>query len=253
MRIATASLAILLMLGGSSPALAQAEMAAWQLAAERLISAMKVNTLQRSTSSQYRSTADVQARTALSSALQAQGAGTRTYEIRSAYGPETGQGYGVCAAKYPMQSWAGAERASTNVAVAFGDADRAWLATGGSAAGRAAELTNSRKTFYCTDEERKALPTWCAQDAGAKRGIPAGDTNAAPFMLRPDIGPEEALTAADYIDTVAPLPTVKTQASTFEERQAQVQARRQGAFLSASRSAFGAVVAGHMGGDGESE
>lgn len=57
------------------------------------------------------------------------------------------------------------------------------------------------------------------------------------------------MTAADYLDVVAPLPTVKPNPRTAEEDAALVQARRQGAIMSGARAGLVGVLVGGMGGD----
>lgn len=242
------ALVAVLCCGMASPAAAQVGLATWQASAEQLLSALKVGTKQIGTSKSTTGVTEVKAQEALASSLTSQKLNDAEQKARSKLGQDTGQGWGVCASKYPMQSYATAETSSAKVAKALGEADETWLKSGGDAALRAADLQDARRTFYCTAEERQNL-SWC-KGTGAG-GIPAGDTNAAAFMLRRDAGPEEALTAADYIDTLAPLPTVPAQARNAEEAVHQLEARRKGALLSAARSGMFSVVAGVVGGDTE--
>ncbi|MFG1270540.1 hypothetical protein V5F40_21560 [Xanthobacter sp. DSM 14520] len=241
--------AAFIMLLTAAPAHGQDGLSAWQLSTERLVSAVKVSTKQVDATPDSSRTAESQSRQALAASLGQHAVNARAAQAKAAYGANTAQGYGVCAAKFGMQSNAIAEKSSAKVAQAVASADQAWLTSGGDASARAVSLLEARRTFYCTKEERQALG-WCGGTA-ATGGMPAGDTNAAPFMLRRDIGPEEAVTAGDYIDTVAPLPTVKAQVRDGAEAGDRLQARRQAAFMTAARGAFYSVVAGAVGGDEE--
>lgn len=233
----------------ATPASAQAGLTAWQLSTELLVSAVKVSTKQVDATPDTNRTMESQSRQALAAVLGQHGVNARAVQAKTAYGASTAQGYGVCASKFGMQSNAIAEKSSAKVAQAVAAADQTWLTSGGDASARAVSLLEARRTFYCTKEERQTLG-WCSGSAAAS-GMPAGDTDAAPFMLRRDLGPEEAMTAGDYIDTVAPLPTVKAQARNGAEAGDRLQARRQAAFMTAARGAFYSVVAGAVGGDEE--
>ena len=57
------------------------------------------------------------------------------------------------------------------------------------------------------------------------------------------------MTAADYLDVIAPLPTVKANPRTAEDDANLLQARRQGAIMSGARSSLVGVIVGGMGGD----
>ncbi|GMA79971.1 hypothetical protein GCM10025880_63880 [Methylorubrum aminovorans] len=88
---------------------------------------------------------------------------------------------------------------------------------------------------------------WCK---GAQPGgYGAGDSDAAPWLFNRNYGAEEVMTAADYLDVVAPLPTVKPNPRTAEEDAALVQARREGAIMSGARAGLVGVLVGGMGGD----
>lgn len=69
------------------------------------------------------------------------------------------------------------------------------------------------------------------------------------FLLNRSYGSEEAVTAADYLDVAAPLPTVKAKASTAEEDARRIEALRQGAMMTAARAAMMGVIKGGLGGD----
>lgn len=98
---------------------------------------------------------------------------------------------------------------------------------------------------YCSPSEQQT--GWCK---GAQPGgYGAGDSDAAPWLFNRNYGAEEVMTAADYLDVVAPLPTVKPNPRTAEEDAALVQARRQGAIMSGARAGLVGVLVGGMGGD----
>lgn len=231
----------------AGPARAQADLAVLAASAEQFLSALKVSTAQLSGSGEVKRTAEVQARTGLAATLGAQTQANAVAAARSTYGADTGQGFGVCSTPVALASLKIAENSASKVGAAFGNADHQWLSGGGDAAERAAGLQKLRQTIYCTAEER-ASTGWCT--GPAKGTIPAGDTNAAVFMLKQDLGPEEAATAADYIDVLAPLPSVARSPSTADEQIARSYARRQGAFTTGARDTMFSVVYRGLGGDG---
>lgn len=231
----------------ADPARAQSQpaTAAWALAGEQLVSALRVATAQLSTAGQVKAAGEQQSRQSFVGAVNSQAGADRIATARATYGADTGQGYGVCATPVALESRSLAEKSSVDVAAAYAAADRSWLANGGDAVERAAGLQDARKSFYCTDEERAATG-WCRPKT--QTGIPAGDTNAAVFM-KPDLGPEEAMTAADYIDTAAPLPTVRAQVRDAEDVLARAEARRRGGLMTAARQTMFSVVNAAMGGN----
>ena len=94
-----------------------------------------------------------------------------------------------------------------------------------------------RHSFYCTTLEQKRTG-WCSTGSAGRQayGYGAGDSDASIFLLNRSYGAEEAVTAADYLDVMAPLPTVKAKVSTGEEDARRIEALRQGAMMTAARA-----------------
>jgi hypothetical protein len=113
----------------------------------------------------------------------------------------------------------------------------------GYAACDVALMTSEESDSYAS--EVKVRQAFRAQPGG----FGAGDSDASAWLLNRDYGAEEVMTAADYIDVVAPLPTVKPNPSTAEQDAAFVIARRQGAIMSGARAGLVGVLVGGMGGE----
>ncbi|WP_234053738.1 MULTISPECIES: hypothetical protein [unclassified Xanthobacter] len=233
----------------ASAALAQADLAAAQAAFGNLVSAIKVATSQLDVSRTVRNSAEGQARTGLAAAVGQHEVNMRAVRAQASHGAEQGQGYGVCSSKDRMFGMAIAEKSSVKVQAAAAAADAAWLTGGGDATARSVALQAARAGFYCSAQER-ARYSWCTA-ATASGGTPAGDTDASIFMGREDVGPEEFMVAGDYLDTLAPLPTVSMADSGWGANSARAAARRTGAFATAVRGTVWSVVSGKMGGDDE--
>lgn len=124
------------------------------------------------------------------------------------------------------------------------EADQDFMANGGDAAQVQSTLTRRRAEFYCSKEEFDAGLCSSLAGVGYNTGPNAGDTNAAVFMNGGAAGAEEVATGLDYIDRVAPLPTVvpKTGAASAISR---IIALRNGAERSMAREIIsGSVVGG---------
>jgi hypothetical protein len=131
---------------------------------------------------------------------------------------------------------------------AYRESDKKYLASGGNAAATIKNSLLKRIGHYCTDQEREALgPTYCQSTVRSERN--AGDSNAAPFLVNRNYGGAEVVTAGDYIDVLAPLPTITPEAEQIGGQLELMSARVRGAALSASRSAIMRVAVSGMGGD----
>ena len=160
-------------------------------------------------------------------------------------GYDTGTGYAACDVALMTSEESDSYASEVKVRQAFRAADQRWLNGGGDAGERMGISLDQRRTFYCSPSEQET--GWCR---GAKPGgYGAGDSDASPWLLNRDYGAEEVMTAADYIDVVAPLPTVKPNPSTAEQDAAFVIARRQGAIMSGARAGLVGVLVGGMGGE----
>lgn len=106
-------------------------------------------------------------------------------------------------------------------------ADSAFLENNGDAAMVQSTLNRRRAEFYCSQEEFDAGLCTSLAGVGYNTGPGGGDTNASLFMSGGATGAEEVATGFDYIDRVAPLPTVVSRsgaASAIARMIAQQQA-----------------------------
>lgn len=120
-------------------------------------------------------------------------------------------------------------------------ADQEFLAGNGDAAKVQSTLNRRRAEFYCSQEEFDAGLCSALAGIGYNTGPKAGDTNASVFMNGGASGAEEVATGLDYIDRVAPLPTVvrKTGAASAISR---IIALKQGAERSMAREIIGGSI-----------
>lgn len=229
----------------ASPAQAQGLFPQWEISLQRMISAMKVSGAQSSATSLQTTNGHKAAAEAAASTLVSQNNALRLARAQHQYGYDTGTGYAACDVSLAIRQERDSESSATKVRQAFRQADQRWLTTGGDAAERSGISLDQRRTFYCSPSEQET--GWCT---GAKPGgFGAGDSDAAPWLLNRDYGAEEVMTAADYLDVVAPLPTVKPNPATAEQDADLVIARRQGAIMSGARASLVGVLVGGMGGD----
>ncbi|BCM88021.1 hypothetical protein [Methylobacterium indicum] len=238
---ASAALAVVL----AFPAQAQGLFPQWEISLQRLMSGLKVSGAQSSATSLQTTNGHKAAAEAAASALVSQDNALRLARVQHQYGYDTGTGYAACdvslAIGQERDSYASAEK----VRQTFRQADQRWLTSGGDAAERMGVSLEQRRTFYCSPSEQET--GWCTN--AKPGGFGAGDSDASPWLLNRDYGAEEVMTAADYLDVIAPLPTVKPNTSTAEHDADLVMARRQGAIMSGARASLVGVIVGGMGGD----
>ena len=175
---------------------------------------------------------------ATASTLVSQDNALRLARAQHRYGYDTGTGYAACDVALMTSEESDSYASEVKVRQAFRAADQRWLNGGGDAGERMGISLDQRRTFYCSPSEQET--GWCR---GAQPGgFGAGDSDASAWLLNRDYGAEEVMTAADYIDVVAPLPTVKPNPSTAEQDAAFVrvvqprQQFHQGGFAGACRT-----------------
>lgn len=220
----------------------------WMLSLERLVSGVKVATRQASATTEQAGTTTSKASEANATGINSSDTALRIANAKQNYGYDTGTGYSACGVSLSIADARNADRSSTAVRQAFTQADRIWLQQGGNGAERIGASLDLRRTFYCTTAEQQRTG-WCSTGGSRAYGYGAGDSDASVFLLNRSYGSEEAMTAADYLDTMAPLPTVKAKAATAEEDARRIEALRQGAMLTASRASMMGVIKGGLGGD----
>jgi hypothetical protein len=243
-----ATLLISVALAGLAPSSANATIMEWATSFERFMAGLKTVDRQVSGSNSQTQQVIKKADEAAVNVELAQEQAFRVADIKNQYSYETGQGETSCAVVEARSGLSGVDNSEKRMMSAFRASDQQYLANGGNAAATIKNSLLKRIGHYCTDEEREALgPTYCQSTVRSERN--AGDSNAAPFLVNRNYGGAEVVTAADYIDVLAPLPTIKPDAEVVGDQLELMNARMRGAALSASRSTMMGVAVSGMGGD----
>ena len=229
----------------SLPAIAQTSpiTAVWYASLVRLLSGLRVDASQTTTTADQTSTAVKSSASAAASTVSATRQGLLVAKARHDYSYETGTGYAACTVSLGLTDERDAGASAATVMAAFGAADRSWLQSGGDGAARLRASLDLRKTLYCSEAERTA---GVCSGAG---GYGAGDSDASPWLYSRNYGAEEITTAGDFLDVIAPLPTIEPAASTAVDQTRLVENRRGGALLSGARAALMTVIAAGTAGD----
>lgn len=223
----------------SLPATAQTSpiTAVWYASLVRLLSGLRIDASQTTTTADQTSTAVKSSASAAASTVAATRQGLLVAKARHDYSYETGTGYAACTVSLGLTDERDAGASAAPVMTAFGAADRSWLQSGGDGAARLRASLDLRKTLYCSEAERTAGV------CSGSGGYGAGDSDASPWLYLRNYGAEEITTAGDFLDVIAPLPTIEPAASTAVDQTRLVENRRGGALLSGARAALMTVIA----------
>ena len=245
---ARAAILVVLACAAVTPARAGASTGAsvkWGAYWQFLMSAFRVDTSQRSTVGDQESAAVVSAMQASSQAIDQQQIAASIVDARSRYAYESGQGYRSCMVAPGVAAIGGAASQRVVYARSLMARDDAWFDGGGDARTSLTGVLGLRRSVYCSSGEQAALGGWCDPAlARGRGGYPAGNSDAGVFLFNRGYGAEEAMTGLDYIDTVAPLPTVVRRDS-WRDREvggARVRAMHAGAFVAAARTGIEQVI-----------
>lgn len=184
----------------------------WDNAFRQLMSALKIDTNQNQTASEQFATGVRKSNEAVSSTIIQHKKNIETAIAKENFSYETGQGYKACMVQEAQSDVYEASKSRRSYADDSRTFDNNWFDSGG---GRYSDNVSSiialRKEVYCSSDEAKTIGCDLKQ-----RGVPAGNSNSSPWLISRDYGAEEAMTGFDFIDTIAPLPTVpsKEQADT---------------------------------------
>ena len=229
-----------------SPAAAQASSAAasvqWDAVYQVLVSALRTNAGQRAASGDQVATAARSAFEASASAIEQQQVAEQIARAKSRYAYETGQGYRACMVA-PGAAGIGRAMAQRDVYARSLEArDEQWFSGGGDPRASFTGLIGLRRSVYCSPSERASLAGWCDPGlAASAAGYPAGNSDAGVFLFNRGYGAEEAMTALDYVDTVAPLPSIPPPGGA-EAGGGRLRAIQAGAYVGAARANLGKVV-----------
>nr|WP_281722721.1 hypothetical protein [Nitrosomonas nitrosa] len=238
--------ATVLSVAAASPA--HATITEWALSFERFLGGLKVYDRQVSASEQQTQQVTKKSAEAMANAEMTQELAYKIAETKQRYSYETGQGDSACLTAYSREGLTGVSSSQKRVRQAFSSAESGYISRGGNAADVARNSILKRVGYYCTDVEQAKLgSTYCQSDSRSARD--AGDSNAAPFLVNRTYGAAEAVAAADYIDVLAPFPTINPNASTASDQINLVKARLRATVTTGARAAMMRVVGTGMGGD----
>lgn len=243
----------LLMSGPVAAQSFEAAFASWMVSTERTVSAVRVDTKQHSVSARQTSAGANSSMKALANSIIEQDVARQTREaISAAESMQIGVS-GLCANVAISESANTADEMDEDVRSAVSDFEREWMEKGGSRPDILTATQDIRRGVLCSPAELDA--GLCDAGADNMTGvIPAGDTNARPWLLRRSYGTQEAELGSLYVDTVAPPPTMETLTEaqgSVDQLLRHAEARRQMALLSIARGAMMDVVIGGIQGGSE--
>lgn len=254
MRIMTSAL-IIASLSITQPAWAagdQSGIITWQTYFQQLLSSLKIDASQTNTSGQQvLSTAKSSSEAKITSVLQNR-VSMKIAEAKSRYSYETGQGYNACMVTVGISDIAKAKQERVEYARKVGTRDSEWLSEGG---GRTEDTLSSivalRKEVYCSDQEKADLGSYCHT---THNGYDAGNTDASVWLAHRGYGGEEAMTGFDYVDTVAPLPTVPEKSpDSSEKAMERAEAISAGVMRNAARTTLQNIILDGLSGTSATE
>jgi len=227
---------------------AHASMAYWITTFERLMGGLKVHDKQRSSSHSQTQQVIKKSEEAKANAVLAQEMAYKVADIKNRFSYETGSGEVACAVAESRNGLSGADKSQEKMLKAFSQAESGYIASGGDEAANTKNSLLKRIGHYCTEEESKKLgATYCQSSARNERN--AGDSNAGPFLINRSYGPAEVVTAADYIDVLAPYPTIDPKKTDVSGRIGLINARVRAAAMSGARASMMGIAVSGMGGD----
>ena len=194
-----------------SPAVSQQfqpEMTKLNLIWQRLMSAVAIKTSQTANSGNQVGSTALKAAEANATAISQFEVRYAVSEAANKYGLGRDQNNTACAPVELRLMAQEAEQRNKDVKSVIADADQAFLANNGDAVDVQATLTRRRAEFYCSGEEFDGGLCAAFAGVGYNTGAKAGDTNASVWMNGGAAGAEEVATGLDFLDRVAPLPTV---------------------------------------------
>lgn len=213
----------------------------WNLAFEKLMSALSVATAQVDARANQVSTAMGKAKEASASSIAEQQVSLAVAQTKERYGMTTGQGFRMCQVAPGVATINTAKASRDSLMQTVSASDASWMREGGDRTDVFSSLMELRRELYCSAEEQARLDGWCSASLGGSSGggYQAGNTDASVWMLNRGYGGEEAMTGMDYVDTVAPLPTIPAASEAAQSAEialARASGLRSAALLSAART-----------------
>ena len=224
----------------------------WQAFFQQLLSAVRIDTAQSSVTAQQVSSATLKSSEAKTSAILQSRQNMRLADAKSRYAYETGQGYNSCMVSVGKADIARARQEREQFGRKVGARDSKWLSEGGGdATDTLSSLIALRKGVYCSDQEKQALGAYCQPE---HNGYDAGNSDASVWLATRSYGAEEAMTGMDYVDTVAPLPTIPQKGAVRTDQALQrANAIRAGMMRNAARTTLQNIILDGMSGTSAKE
>lgn len=237
---------------GASAQAFETQMSGWFANLQRSMSAFRVTTRQDSLGGEQISNAGQNAAIGIANVIVEQEAAILTRQAVGRFeSMHNDQITGLCAAAETQRTVNNSAGAVTALDAELEDFERRWLERGGDRADTLIATHELRRSAFCTQSERERGLCVGSPVFGV---TPAGDTDAAPFLLRRSYGSAEVDIGSVYVDTVAPFPTISASgdAVSVQELVDRADARRQMALVSLARAGLTDVlVRGVQGGVGE--
>lgn len=207
----------------------------------QLMSALKIDTNQNKTASEQFATSIRKSDEAAVSALVQFKKNIAISEAKSSFSYETGQGYKPCMVQEAQADVYKAKKTRTKYIDSIRTFDNDWFYRGG---GHYSDNVSSvialRMEVYCSLAEVDKLGCKLKQ-----RGMSAGNSNSAAWLISRDYGAEEAMTGFDFIDTIAPLPTVPDKETADADASVAIEkfnAIKSGVMTEAARTVYQNII-----------
>lgn len=220
--------------------------AAWLTRTQTAVSGLAVQTKQMSVSSQQVSSATQSSFKALANTIVTTNANFDYMRNLQSSTASLTSGGELCRVADVGNATVQAHDVADVVRSGVADYERNWKANGGDQNDIFLTQLEMRQQVYCSEAEFQA--GLCSENPGShtsssSAGFPAGDTNAAPFMLSRSYGSTEASDGLNYIDAVAPLPTVHSVSRGVGDDISNLFAIQELAWSSVVRGAIADVIA----------
>ena len=208
--------------------------ARWQLTFEKLMSSLSIKARQIGSSGNQVAVTAIKTSEAQAAAIASVATRLRTVNGATDYLIGRDQNNTACSVTAVRALAYGAGDKIDTLMGAANQAEEDWVTNNRSAEQALMELNNQRQNYYCPEEEFAA--GLCGQLAGLtyNTGVGAGDTTASVFMDGNARGAEELSIGMDFIDRLAPLPTIPEKRN-LETAMSRVAAVKQSASVSMAR------------------
>jgi hypothetical protein len=217
-------------------------MSGWFIGIQRSMSALRVDTRQDSLVAEQAASADTNAGMGLASVIVEQEAAIQMRRAVARYeSMHTDLTTGLCTVADAQRSVGAAGAAAETVEAELRGFEERWIERGGDRSDTLIATHRLRRTVFCTQSE---MERGLCEGPAAFGVPPAGDSDAAPFLLRRSYGSTEVDVGTVFVDTVAPFPTIQTadEAVSVAELVERAERRRELALVALARAGLTDVL-----------